>query len=121
TRDQSLREPFSQDTASILYAGVTIDLHKNIRIALSKTNQPSAATLWSKDIPLAKQDTPIPFDYLPEITATEALSRTDIPAALKAQGITGAADNWLPTANLPPNTNELLNQWNLVAQFLAVQ
>lgn len=67
-------------------------------------------------------DKPLPGPSLPELVETaEALSRTELPAALKALGLSGVANTRRVDAPLPEGTEDLLSRLGQTDAFAAVR
>ena len=73
--------------------------------------------IWSGDASVAGTDRRLELDYLVEVAACEAFSRQEFVTALKTYGVQGTGHSWMASGAAPADTEERLEQWNLLSQF----
>lgn len=120
TRDQALREPFvAAGATQPAPVGVeTGQVWENYRVSLTRTQNRECARLRLADTPLMLPEERV--DWLALLDAAEQQSRGLMVRRLRQIGFTGQGRPW-GDAQVPADVDTLLDQMDLVSQYLAVR
>lgn len=123
TRDEALREPFPKDQGAPIVANTSATVGKTYEIILSRDGKEILRKEFPFDLkkPRDPKQRPTLSDYRMVAEACEALSRREMPDALKAAGFPDRARKPDASAPLPRAVEPLLAEINLVSQFEAVR
>jgi hypothetical protein len=117
TRDAVLREGKGAASPAIV-VDMAVSVHQKMSAHIELTNSADhGKTVWSGDASVVGKDRHLELDYLAEVAACEAFSRQEFVTALKNYGVQGIAHPWMASAAAPADTEERLEQWNLLSQF----